>query len=267
MQGDLGGCIVSHSGRSARGWAAGVELCGVVAYSSNRPKAAAAAAKSTTLAASPQSNKNREKARMNPFTSVPRAIVTAFVLAIIVMVAVPDRGFNELSLARWLHILSGIMWIGLLYYFNVVQVPALNAASADQGGPGGAGISKYVAPRALFWFRWGAVATWLTGAWFLLRNGNFVDVFTFGLRHDAFSSYHVILGIGAWLGTIMLFNVWAFIWPAQKKILGIVAATDAQKASARKVGLYASRMNFILSVPMVLCMASAGHTSAFTLPF
>lgn len=204
---------------------------------------------------------------MNPFTSVPRAIITGFLLAIVAMLAVPGGGFNELSLARWFHILSGVMWIGLLYYFNVVQVPALNVAAADKGGPGGAGISKYVAPRALFWFRWGAVATWLTGAWFLARNGNLVDVFTLGLRHEGISSYHLILGIGAWLGTIMAFNVWFLIWPAQKKILGIVPATDEEKAKARKIGLYASRANFIMSVPMIMCMASAGHTSAPSLPF
>ena len=86
--------------------------------------------------------------------------------------------FNHLSLARWVHIVSGVFWIGLLYYFNAVQVPALADAAADKGGPGGAGISKYVAPRALFWFRWSALVTWLAGAWLLAER--FVPAFTFG---------------------------------------------------------------------------------------
>jgi uncharacterized membrane protein len=193
---------------------------------------------------------------MNPLNSVPAAIITGVVLAIIVFVIIPGGAFNELSLARWLHIMSGVMWIGLLYYFNVAQIPALAAAAADKGGPGGAGITKYVAPRALFWFRWAAVATWLTGAWYLGRSGTFDDAFML-------SEGSRVIGIGAWLGTIMLFNVWVLIWPNQKKILGLVAATDEQKAQARKTALYASRTNFILSVPMLLCMGSATHGLPF----
>jgi uncharacterized membrane protein len=193
---------------------------------------------------------------MNPLNSVPGAILSGVVLAIIVFVVIPGQGFNELSLARWLHILSGVMWIGLLYYFNVAQIPALAAAAADKGGPGGAGITKYVAPRALFWFRWAAVATWLTGAWYLTRSGAFDDALM--LREGS-----RVIGIGAWLGTIMLFNVWVLIWPNQKKILGIVAASDEQKAQARKTALYASRTNFILSIPMLLCMGSASHGLPF----
>jgi uncharacterized membrane protein len=169
----------------------------------------------------------------------------------------------ELGLARWFHILSGVMWIGLLWYFNVVQIPALAAAAADKGGPGGAGISKYVAPRALLWFRWAALATWLTGAWYLLRAGNFGGAFTLGMGSDPTNYYQLIIGIGAWFGTIMLFNVWVFIWPNQKKVLGLVAATDEEKAAARKTALYASRINFILSIPMLMCMASATHGLPF----
>jgi uncharacterized membrane protein len=168
-----------------------------------------------------------------------------------------------LSLARWLHIVSGITWIGLLYYFNLVQIPALAAAASDKGGPGGAGISKYVAPRALLWFRWAALATWLTGAWYLGRSGNFVGAFTLGLGSDPANYYQLIIGIGAWLGTIMLFNVWVLIWPNQQKILGLVPASDEEKARARKVALLASRTNFVLSVPMLLCMGSATHGLPF----
>jgi len=118
---------------------------------------------------------------MNPLNSVRGSITTGFVLAIVLTLLVAPTGFLELGLARWLHILSGVMWIGLLWYFNVVQVPALAAAAADKGGPGGAGIGKYVAPRALLWFRWAALATWFTApgisavratSWVLSRSGS-----------------------------------------------------------------------------------------------
>ena len=190
-------------------------------------------------------------------------IVAGVLLAILVLVIVPGTGFNELSLARWLHILSGIMWVGLLFYVNVAQIPALAAAAADKGGPGGAGITKYVVPRVLLWFRWAAVATWLTGAWYLGRAGNFVGAFTLGLGREIVSPYLLVIGIGVWLGTIMLFNVWVLIWPSQKKILGLTPATDEQKAAARKTTLYATRANFILSVPLLVCMAGATHGLPF----
>src|SRR5215468_122796 len=111
---------------------------------------------------------------MNPLSTIKGTIIAGVVIAIVValIVAVLAKtgiGFNTPSFIMWLHVLAGITWIGLLYYFNFVQVPALAAAAADQGGPGGAGISKYVAPRALLWFRWGAVFTWLTGVAYLGR--------------------------------------------------------------------------------------------------
>ena len=200
---------------------------------------------------------------MNPFTSVPGAIITGVVLAIIALIVIPGGGFNELSLARWLHILSGIMWIGLLYYFNVAQIPALAAAAADKGGPGGAGITKYVAPRALFWFRWAALATWLTGFWYLLRSANFVGALMLGMGGETVNYYQLVIGLGMWLGTIMLFNVWVLIWPNQQKILGLKPASDEEKAQARKVAMLASRTNFVLSIPMLLCMGSATHGLPF----
>jgi len=187
---------------------------------------------------------------MNPLNSVAGAITTGVILAIILFVGIDPSQFLQMSLGRWLHILSGVMWIGLLYYFNVVQIPGLAVAAADKGGPGGAGVSKYIAPRALLWFRWAALATWLTGAWIL--GENFVKAFTF-------QAPFLVIGIGAWLGTIMLFNVWGLIWPNQKKVLGIKPATDEEKAKARKTALYASRTNFILSIPMLLCMAATSH--------
>ncbi len=200
---------------------------------------------------------------MNPLSTVRGSITAGFVVALLVAVAVPPTGFMELGLARWFHILSGVMWIGLLWYFNVVQVPALAEAAVDKGGPGAAGISKYVAPRALAWFRWASLATWLTGAWYLLRAGNFGGAFMLGLDSAPINYYQFIIGIGAWLGTIMLVNVWVLIWPNQKKILGLVQASDEEKAKARKVALYASRANFVLSIPLLLCMGSASHGMPF----
>jgi uncharacterized membrane protein len=200
---------------------------------------------------------------MNPLNTVRGALTTGFVVALALTFLIAPTGFLELGLARWLHILSGVMWIGLLWYFNVVQVPALAAAASDKGGPGGAGISKYVAPRALLWFRWAAVATWFTGAWYLARSGNFLGAFTLGMGSDPMNYYQLIIGLGAWMGTIMLFNVWVFIWPNQKKVLGLVPATDEEKAAARKTALYASRTNFVLSIPMLLCMGAATHGLPF----
>jgi uncharacterized membrane protein len=194
---------------------------------------------------------------MNPLNSVRGAIITGVIVAAVITIAIPQSAFNEMGLIRWLHILSGVMWIGLLWYFNVVQVPALGAAAADKGGPGGAGISKYIAPRALLWFRWAAVATWLTGAAYLYRGANLANAFTFG--HFGEDIYGLVIGTGAWLGTIMLFNVWVLINPNQMKVLGFKPATDEEKVRARRVALLASRTNFVLSIPMLMCMAGATH--------
>jgi uncharacterized membrane protein len=201
---------------------------------------------------------------MHPLNTVKGAITTGVVLAIVLGIGLAywmsnTAGFHGASLDRWLHIMSGVMWIGLLYYFNVVQTPGLAVAAADKGGPGGAGISKYIAPRALLWFRWAAVATWVTGAYYLATAyGSDKVVAAFTLQ----SGFRVI-GVGAWLGTIMLFNVWVFIWPNQKKILGIVPATDEEKAAARKTAGRASRINFILSIPMLMCMGGQSHGLPF----
>ena len=192
---------------------------------------------------------------MNPLKSIPGTIISGFVIAIIIALAFTG-GTNSFSLVVWLHVLAGITWIGLLYYFNFVQVPAAAEAAADSDGPGPAAISKYVAPRALWWFRWGALATWLTGAAALEYVG--------GFAHHFFATGGVTpIGIGAWLGTIMLFNVWVLIWPNQKKILGIVSATADEIASAKNVALLASRTNTLLSIPMVMCMVSQGHGLPF----
>src|SRR6202041_1423814 len=204
---------------------------------------------------------------MHPLNSVKGAITTAVVLAIIIGSCLSiwggqTVGFHPIRIDRWLHIVSGVMWIGLLYYFNVVQTPGLAAAAADKGGPGGAGVSKYIAPRALLWFRWAAVATWLTGVIYLLGGygvGSTIAIVRAFTLQEGFRT----IGVGAWLGTIMLFNVWVFIWPNQKKILGMVPATDDEKAAARKVAAKASRINFILSIPMLMCMGGQSHGLAF----
>lgn len=198
---------------------------------------------------------------MNPLNTVAGTIIGGIVLAVILVLATmgqhlgPDLG----SLMIWLHVLSGITWIGLLYYFNFVQVPALADAAADEGGPGGAGITKYVAPRALWWFRWGAAFTWLTGAAILLHLGQFHSAFTLGMLSDTATPYAMTIGIGAWLGTIMLFNVWVLIWPNQKKILGMVEATADQIAKGKRIAFLASRSNTLMSIPMVMSMVGAHH--------
>jgi uncharacterized membrane protein len=156
--------------------------------------------------------------------------------------------FIQHGLFRWIHIMAGVMWIGLLYYFNFVQVAALKAAGADTP-PTGAGITKHVAPRALLFFRWAAVVTVVMGIGIL--GDKWDEAFFFKERA------YVPIGIGAWLGSIMLFNVWVLIWPNQKKILGIVPATDEEKNKARRVAFLASRTNVALSIPMLFFMSSS----------
>ena len=193
---------------------------------------------------------------MNPLNTIKGTIIAGVVLAIIIGALSMGVALNAASLIVWIHVLAGITWIGLLYYFNFVQVPAMAEAASDQGGPGGAGISKYVAPRALAWFRWGAVATWVSGAAYLGHLGILGDAFM--LRGPA-----AIIGIGAWLGTVMLFNVWVLIWPNQKKILGMVEATADQIGKAKRVAFLASRTNTLLSLPMLASMVGFGHGGFF----
>ncbi len=155
------------------------------------------------------------------------------------------------AISRWIHFLAGVMWIGLLYYFNFVNAQAAKAAAADGTG---AGIAKHVMPRALLFFRWAAVVTWLAGA--ALLGSHFGAAFLL-------QKSHIAIGVGAWLGTIMLFNVWVLIWPNQKKLLGIVQASDEEKNKARRVAFLASRTNTMLSIPMLYFMAAGGHAQLF----
>ena len=199
---------------------------------------------------------------MNPLKSVRATITIGFVLSVVIAFLINNDGAvletmaERWSLIVWLHVFFGVIWIGLLYYFNFVQVPAVGEALADEGGPGPAAINKYVAPRALWWFRWGALLTWLTGAAAL-------HYYLPMSLHDAFmlkgGVMGATIGVGAWLGTIMLFNVWVLIWPNQKKILGIVKASADEIAKAKNIALMASRTNTLLSIPMLMCMVGYGH--------
>ena len=188
----------------------------------------------------------------NPLYSIKGTIIAGVVL-MFVIIAILDAGEPGLmsdgsniylGFMRWFHAIAGITWIGLLYYFNFVQVPALKDAAAD-GSAGG--ITKHVAPLALLWFRWAALATWLAGA--ALLGANFSNAFLLQPGWEP-------IGIGSWLGTIMLFNVWGLIWPNQQKILGMKKATDEEKVKARRVALLASRTNTLLSIPMLLLMTN-----------
>lgn len=197
---------------------------------------------------------------MNPLKSVSGSIITGIVLMVVLSLVLPASGGLDLgSLDRWLHIVSGVVWIGLLYYFNVVQIPALAVGMADKGGPGNAGILKYIAPSALLWFRWGAVVTVLSGVMLM--------EFTYGggglMKSLMFREGYVTIGVGGWLGIIMALNVWVIIWPNQKKVLGMVAATDEQKASAKVMATMASRINFVLSIPMLMAMGGQSHGLPF----
>lgn len=155
--------------------------------------------------------------------------------------------FVHYGLGRWLHIMAGVMWVGLLYYFNFVQAAAMKDAQADGTA---AGISKHVAPRALLFFRWAAVVTWLAGMYILGDKAGEA----FLLKERAY----IPIGVGAWLGTIMFFNVWAIIWPNQKKILGLAPASEDEKTRARRVAFLASRLNVVLSMPTVFFMSASG---------
>ena len=157
----------------------------------------------------------------------------------------------DLLIDRWLHVMAGITWIGLLYYFNFIQVPSMGKIKEDGSATA---ITKFIAPRALLWFRWAALVTWLTGAYYLERSGIGLGN-AFLLKGSA-----AYIGLGVWMGTIMLFNVWVLIWPNQKKVLGMVEASDEAKLKAARIALLASRTNTMLSIPMLFFMV-AGSTA------
>ena len=154
-------------------------------------------------------------------------------------------------LFRYFHVISGVMWIGLLWYFNFVQVPNMSKITDEQKPA----ITKVIAPAALFWFRWAALATIVTGLIVAYLNGYVHQAMTLGIGSGG--GKYTAIGIGMWLGLIMAFNVWFIIWPNQKKVLGIVEATAEEKPIAAKKALIASRTNTLLSLPMLLTMIAA----------
>ena len=178
------------------------------------------------------------------------ALTILFVLYYISTGGALDTVFWSLIL-RYVHVLSGIMWIGLLWYFNFVQIPNMPKIPDDQKPA----IGKVIAPAALFWFRWGAMATIITGLLVAHVNGYLMQAMTLGILDGV--AKHTAIGIGMWLGIIMFINVWFVIWPNQKRALGIVEADPASKATSARTAMLFSRTNTLLSIPMLFAMASA----------
>ena len=193
-------------------------------------------------------------------TNLTRTIIAGFVLALILFLIYAVQEFDDTAfwrfLFRWLHVLSGVMWIGILWYFNFIQIPSMPKIPDEQKPA----IGKVIAPAALFWFRWAAMATIVTGLILAMLNGYLVDALALGFTNQVLG--HTIIGIGMWLGIIMWFNVWFVIWPNQKKALGIVEADDATKASAARTAMLFSRTNTLLSIPMLFAMVAAQNLFA-----
>ena len=156
-------------------------------------------------------------------------------------------------IVRWFHVLSGVMWIGLLWYFNFVQIPTMPKIPDEQKPA----IGKFIAPAALFWFRWAALSTLIWGLLlaFFSPQGYFASALVLGIGSD--EPVNSMIGFGMWLGAIMAFNVWYIIWPNQKKVLGIVEASDDEKKAAARTAMLFSRTNTMLSIPMLFAMVSA----------
>jgi hypothetical protein len=165
-----------------------------------------------------------------------------------------DMGFWQ-AVLRWVHVVAGILWIGLLYYFNFVQIRVMPSIPAELKPA----VSKHIAPEALFWFRWSALATVLAGLGIMFARGHAyaAEVLSLGFAGGLVDGDQpfTLMGIGTWLAIIMFLNVWGIIWPNQKRALGIVAVDDDAKAKAARVAMLASRTNLLLSLPMLTSMA------------
>jgi uncharacterized membrane protein len=189
----------------------------------------------------------REKIMTKFFGNLHLVLAAGLALALAIMFSV--HGADQVTgqaVVRWLHTFFGIVWIGLLYYFNFVQIPTMPNIPAELKP----GVSKHIAPAALFFFRWGAALTVLTGI---------IVAGLAGYAHEAFTLQDPfkLIGIGMYIALIMAFNVWFIIWPNQKKALGMVEADDATKAKAATTAMMTSRLNTLLSIPMLYCMVSA----------
>ena len=194
----------------------------------------------------------------NFFGSLSKVIHTSIVLAVLLFIFLSFGigGFNIDTLFwswlfRYFHVISATMWIGLLWYFNFVQIPNMSKITDEQKPA----ITKVIAPSALFWFRWAAFSTIVTGLIVAYLNGYLHEAMTLGIGSGG--GKYTAIGIGMWLGLIMAFNVWFIIWPNQKKVLGIVDSTPEEKPIAAKKALIASRTNTLLSLPMLLTMVAA----------
>lgn len=180
--------------------------------------------------------------------SLPRTVISGLVLTVLVFGLIGNFSFDQVFWEftfRWLHVLNGVMWIGLLWYFNFVQIPNMPNIPDDQKPA----IGKVIAPAALFWFRWGAMGTIITGLILAMLSGYLIEAVTL-------TGNGTIIGIGMWLGAIMWFNVWFVIWPNQKKALGMVEVDADTKAKAARTAMLFSRTNTLLSVPMLFCMVA-----------
>ena len=188
-------------------------------------------------------------------TNLRNTVIAGVALAIVLFIIYyTQQGYGPeygVFFIRYLHVVSGVMWIGLLWYFNFVQIPNMPKIPDDQKPA----IGKVIAPAALFWFRWGAMATIATGLILAMMNGYLVEAITVGLTDGV--PKHTMIGLGMWMGTIMWFNVWFVIWPNQKKALGIVEASAEEKAAAARTAMLFSRTNTLLSIPMLFAMVSA----------
>ena len=175
------------------------------------------------------------------------ALITGVVLMLVLLFGIHGDSLSalEIPVLQYIHTFFGILWIGLLYYFNFVQIPTMPKVPAELKP----GVSKYIAPAALFWFRWAALATIILGLILSMRSGYLAEALSLqeGYR---------LIGIGMWLGLIMAANVWFIIWPNQKRALGIVEADDATKAKSARVAMLASRTNLVLSIPMLYAMTT-----------
>ncbi len=191
--------------------------------------------------------------------SLNNTIMAGVALVVVLFIIYWAQGYTGSDFGpfffRWLHVLSGVMWIGLLWYFNFVQIPSMPKIPDEQKPA----IGKVIAPAALFWFRWAAMATIVTGLILAEMNGYIVEAITLGIYGgiDGNVAGHTAIGIGMWLGAIMWFNVWFVIWPNQKKVLGIVEASDDEKKKAARTAMLFSRTNTLLSIPMLFAMVSA----------
>ena len=194
----------------------------------------------------------------NILQSLNRTVVAGIILTIVLFIIMYSiSGGWQLdtyfwsAIFRYLHVLSGIMWVGLLYYFNFVQIPNMPNIPDEQKPA----IGKFIAPAALFWFRWAALSTIITGLIVAYLNGYINQAMSLGLLGG--NAKNITIGIGMWLGIIMAYNVWMVIWPNQKKALGMIEVSAEEKAKSAKTAMLFSRTNTLLSIPMLLSMVSA----------